>query len=106
MAYVPEIGRASRELAIDALKKYSFEIDLIRPPSEGGSFSPLLRVTRNCPWNRCAFCYGTSYNHERFDLRSVEEIKADIESFKPISNEIKAFSWKLGTPGRYGPWPR
>ncbi|MFC2072952.1 radical SAM protein [Chloroflexota bacterium] len=103
MAYVPEIGGAGGELAVDALKRYSFEIGSIRPPSEGGSFSLLLRATRNCPWNRCTFCYGTSYNRERFELRSVEEIKADIESAKAISNEIKALSWKLGYAGKLGP---
>ncbi len=88
---------------MEKLKTYSFEIGSIRPPSEGGSLSLLLRVTRNCPWNRCAFCYGTPYNHKRFELRSVEEIKADIESAKAISNEIKALSWKLGYAGKIEP---
>ena len=31
-----------------------YEQGPIRPPSEAGSL--LLRVTRNCPWNRCKFC--------------------------------------------------
>ena len=31
-----------------------FEIGSIRPPSEANSL--LLRVTRNCPWNKCRFC--------------------------------------------------
>ena len=98
MAYLPEMGKASREIALDALKKYSFEIGPQRPPSEGGSFSLLLRATRNCPWNRCAFC--RSYKGERFELRSVAEIKADIESAKALSAEIKALSWKLGYAGK------
>jgi radical SAM superfamily enzyme YgiQ (UPF0313 family) len=33
---------------------YEFETGPIRPPSE--AYSILLRVTRNCPWNQCAFC--------------------------------------------------
>ncbi len=103
MAYVPGIDRADFAVDKGNLKKYSFEIGPIRPPSEGGSFSLLLRATRNCPWNRCAFCYGTPYNRERFELRSVEEIKADIESAKAISNEIQALSWKLGYAGRIEP---
>jgi len=82
------------------LKQYSFEIGPIRPPSEGGSASLLLRVTRNCPWSKCGFCYGSPYNHERFQLRSVDEVKADIDSVKAIVNEIKALSWKLGYGGR------
>jgi len=34
---------------IEKLKRYSFDIGMYRPPSEGGSFSLLLRFTRNCP---------------------------------------------------------
>ena len=103
MAYVPGIGGAGYVVDIGKLKKYSFELGSIRPPSEGGSFSLLIRATRNCPWNRCAFCYGSPYNHERFELRPVDEIKADIESARDISNEIKALSWKLGCAGRIEP---
>ena len=51
------------------------ELGPIRPPSEAGSL--LLRVTRNCPWNKCRFC--TLYRGERFSTRPVEEIKADID---------------------------
>ena len=83
------------------LKTYSFEMGPIRPPSEGGSFSLLLRITRNCPWNRCAFC--STYKGERFQLRSVNEIEADIDSAKAISDEIKALSWKLGYAGKIEP---
>jgi radical SAM superfamily enzyme YgiQ (UPF0313 family) len=32
---------------------YSFEQGPIRPPSEARSL--LIRATRNCPWNKCAF---------------------------------------------------
>ncbi len=103
MTYVSGAGGSRYANDVGKLKTYSFEIGSIRPPSEGGSFSLLLRATRNCPWNRCAFCYGGPYNRERFELRSVEEIKADIESAKAISNEIKALSWKLGYAGRIGP---
>ena len=78
------------------LKEYSFEIGPIRPPSEGGSRSLLIRATRNCPWNLCKFCYGTPYNRERFQLRSVEEIKRDIDAAKAISELIEVISKKLG----------
>ena len=78
------------------LKEYSFEIGSIRPPSEGGSRSLLIRATRNCPWNLCKFCYGTPYNRERFQLRSVAEIKRDIDAAKAISELIGAITRKLG----------
>lgn len=47
----------------------------IRPPNEAGSL--LLRVARNCPWNRCLFC--PVYKGEKFSRRSLEEIKEDID---------------------------
>ncbi len=78
------------------LKEYSFEIGPIRPPSEGGSRSLLIRATRNCPWNLCKFCYGSPYNRERFQLRSVEEIKKDIDAAKAISELIEVIAKKLG----------
>ncbi|MFC2051325.1 radical SAM protein [Chloroflexota bacterium] len=103
MAYLSGNGKTDYALDIEKLKTHSFEIGPIRPPSEGGSFSLLLRFTRNCPWNRCAFCYGNPYNHERFELRSIEDIKVDIDSAKAINDEVKALSWKLGYGGRIEP---
>ncbi|MDO8786218.1 MAG: radical SAM protein [Syntrophales bacterium] len=81
------------------LAALSFEIGAIRPPSEGGSCSLLIRVTRNCPWNRCTFCYGRPYDHEKFQMRSVEEVKADIDTAALISDEIKKVSWEIGCAG-------
>lgn len=40
--------------------------------------SLMLRVNRNCPWNRCLFC--PVYKNERFSSRSVEELKHDIDA--------------------------
>lgn len=78
------------------LKSYTYEIGAIRPPSEGGSFSLLLRVTENCPWSRCTFCYGRFYNHEKFRLRPVEEVKADIDAVRGIAGELRSISWRTG----------
>ena len=52
-----------------------FEQGVIRPPSEAGSL--LVRVTRNCPWNRCLFC--PAYKGTTFSRRSVAEIRKDID---------------------------
>lgn len=52
------------------------KIGPIRPPSEATSL--LVRVTRNCPWNRCTFC--PVYENERFSRRSVEDVKADVQA--------------------------
>ena len=74
----------------------SFELGPIRPPSE--AYSLLIRVTRNCSWNRCRFCH--TYKGEKFELRSVEEIKQDIRAAKVIQDKIKELAWKSGYGGR------
>ncbi len=65
---------------------YSLEIGPIRPPSEGGSRSLLIRPTRNCSWNRCAFC--PFYEGKDFQIRDVEEVKDDIDSVKKIKELV------------------
>ena len=76
-------------------REFSFEQGPIRPPNEARSL--LLRVTRNCPWNQCLFC--PVYKKSQFSLRTVEEIKEDIQTAKDTADEIKALSWKLGFSG-------
>lgn len=53
----------------------TFEQGVIRPPSEASSL--LVRVTRNCPWNRCHIC--PAYKGKKFSRRSVDEVKKDID---------------------------
>ncbi|MBN2061522.1 MAG: radical SAM protein [Deltaproteobacteria bacterium] len=72
-----------------------FEQGPIRPPNEASSF--LLRVTRNCPWNQCLFC--PIYKGKKFSLRSVEEIKKDIQTARYIREEIVKLSRNLGFYG-------
>jgi radical SAM superfamily enzyme YgiQ (UPF0313 family) len=79
------------------LRALSFQIGMYRPPSEGGSASLLLQVSENCPWNKCTFC--EMYKDQRFVYRSVEEIKADIDSVAAIRDEITAASHCLGLDG-------
>jgi hypothetical protein len=76
-------------------KEFIFEQGPIRPPNEARSL--LLRLTRNCPWNQCLFC--PIYKNKKFSLRTVEEIKQDIQAARSIVDEIKALSWKLGCAG-------
>jgi uncharacterized Fe-S cluster-containing MiaB family protein len=73
----------------------TFEQGPIRPPSEAGSL--LIRVTRNCPWNRCAFC-GT-YRGKKFSRRSIDEIKADVDAAKAVADRIKDLSRQIGDDG-------
>jgi biotin synthase-like enzyme len=76
-------------------KQHAFEQGPIRPPNEARSL--LLRFTRNCPWNQCLFC--PVYKGRKFSLRTIEEIKQDIQAAKDIADDIRALSWKLGQGG-------
>lgn len=64
----------------------SFEQGPIRPPSEARSL--LVRVSRNCPWNRCVFC--PAYKGEKFERRTVAEVLRDLDALKDY----------------HGDWPR
>ncbi len=81
------------------MSPFRFEQGPIRPPSEASSL--LLRITRNCPWNRCEFCH--TYKGQRFERRTVEEVKRDIDSMKEAASEVKALSWQLGLGGEVNP---
>ncbi len=69
----------------------------IRPPSEGRDHSLLIRAMRNCPWNRCRFC--PVYKGQKFEYRSVAEVKEDIDVARALAGELKAASWRLGLGG-------
>ena len=68
----------------------------IRPPSESKSL--LLRLTRNCPWNKCLFC--PVYKGTTFSRRSLPEIKQEIDQLGEIVNDIQTVSAELGFGGR------
>ncbi|MBS7251008.1 MAG: radical SAM protein [Candidatus Freyarchaeota archaeon] len=66
-----------------------FEFPPYRPPSE--AYSMLIRVTRNCPWNRCAFC--NMYKGQKFSRRSIEEVKNDISMAAEVYGERPTMFW-------------
>ncbi|MBI2832670.1 MAG: radical SAM protein [Chloroflexi bacterium] len=75
-----------------------FELGPIRPPSEAHSLP--IRVTRNCPWNRCKFC--RAYKDQKFELRSVEEVKQDILAAKAVQDRIlDCTGWPGGTEAAF-----
>lgn len=75
-------------------EEYSgFEQGPIRPPSE--AYSLLIRVTRNCPWNRCTFC--PVYKGSRFSIRPVTHVKKDIDTVHRYVEKIKGLADHSGT---------
>lgn len=74
----------------------SFEQGPIRPPNEARSL--LLRITRNCPWNRCLFC--PVYKGKKFSLRSVAEIKDDILAARAMADRVEDLARAMGAGGR------
>jgi radical SAM superfamily enzyme YgiQ (UPF0313 family) len=73
-----------------------FEQGPIRPPSEADSL--LIRVTRNCPWNRCRFC--PVYKGRRFTLRPVAHVLEDIDR---VQRYVEALGAAAGETGRLAP---
>jgi len=75
------------------VEKYNgFEQGPIRPPSEANSL--LIRLTRNCPWNRCTFC--PVYKGTKFAIRPVEHVKKDIDSVCNHVEKIQKLSDNSG----------
>lgn len=73
-----------------------FEQGPIRPPSEAGSL--LIRITRNCPWNRCTFC--PVYKGAQFSLRPVDHILEDINR---VHHYVEAIRQRAAESGKLYP---
>ncbi|WXG41874.1 MAG: radical SAM protein [Candidatus Freyarchaeum deiterrae] len=66
-----------------------FEFPPYRPPSE--AYSMLIRVTRNCPWNKCAFC--SMYKGQKFSRRPLDDVKNDISMAADVYGERPTMFW-------------
>jgi hypothetical protein len=62
-----------------------FEQGPIRPPSEAHSL--LVRVIRNCTWNRCTFC--PVYKGAASSLRPVAEVLADVDAMAAAADVLR-----------------
>jgi radical SAM superfamily enzyme YgiQ (UPF0313 family) len=83
---------------VNKISKMSFAVGVYRPPSEGGSASLLLRITENCPWNKCTFC--EMYKGEPFGYRQVKDIESDINTVRAMVDEIQEVAKKVGQEGK------
>ena len=57
---------------------------IYRPPSEANSL--IIQATIGCSSNTCAFC--SMYKNQRFKIREINEIKADLLEIKPPVSRI------------------
>jgi hypothetical protein len=76
-------------------ENYIMELGPMGPIGEGGSL--MLRVNRNCPWNRCLFC--PVYKQRKFSPRSVNEVKRDIDIARRVGDLLEGTSWEIGLNG-------
>lgn len=73
------------------------ELPAYRPPSEAESL--LIRVTRNCPWNKCAFC--GMYKGKTFSRRPAEEVREDIRQARALRDLVQSL-WRQAGAGEEG----
>jgi hypothetical protein len=66
-----------------------FELGPIRPPSEAHSL--LVRVIRNCTWNRCTFC--PVYKGTTSSQRPLEEVLADVDAMAAVAEVLRKKGW-------------
>ncbi|NWF94056.1 MAG: radical SAM protein [Syntrophaceae bacterium] len=62
-----------------------YEGVIFRPPSEAQSL--ILQVTVGCSYNRCTFC--GAYREKTFRIKSLEEVKEDIDEASPYGSQIQ-----------------
>lgn len=93
----PHLDHEGLQMPPSSISKYHFETGVYRPPSEGGSHSLLVRLTRNCPWNRCGFC--AMYRDNKFEVRTPDEIKGDIDAMASLGDDLMATSHDIGHDG-------
>jgi radical SAM superfamily enzyme YgiQ (UPF0313 family) len=60
---------------------------VFRPPSEAGSL--IIQATLGCNHNRCTFC--GSYRDKRFTIRSIEQIRQDLEEARSLGPVRRVF---------------
>jgi radical SAM superfamily enzyme YgiQ (UPF0313 family) len=64
-----------------------YELPHMRPPSEARSL--LIRVMRGCPWNYCTFCSAYKDVPRKTLMRSVEEVKSDIDELRAHCDNMR-----------------
>jgi hypothetical protein len=76
----------------------SFEQGPIRPPSEAHSL--LVRVIRNCTWNRCTFC--PVYKGAKASRRPLDDVLADVDAMAAAAEALRGGALGGGRVGGRG----
>lgn len=63
----------------------NYDYPLYRPPSEG--LNLIIQVTLGCSHNKCTFC--NMYKSKKFTIKSLEEIKQEIDMFSRMYGHIE-----------------
>ena len=95
-------GRARDRSAVTALPTDAtrgFELGPIRPPSE--ALSLLVRVIRNCTWNRCTFC--PVYKGTTSSQRPLDDVLADVDAMAAVAEVLREKGWRATQPGTLPP---
>jgi hypothetical protein len=82
-------------MAVTNPRDFMIEIGPMGPIGEGQAL--ILRVNRNCPWNRCLFC--PVYKGKKFSARNAEQVNADIDTISRIRNLVETTSQEVGPGG-------
>lgn len=72
-----------------------YELPPMRPPSEARSL--LIRVMRGCPWNYCTFCSAYKDVPRKALMRSVEDVKSDIDELRTHCDEMRRQGYVVAT---------
>ncbi|SFD33812.1 radical SAM protein [Clostridium uliginosum] len=62
-----------------------YDYPLYRPPSESNSL--IIQATLGCSHNKCSFC--NMYRSKKFIIKSLEDIKNDIDYFRQIYGHVE-----------------
>lgn len=62
-----------------------YDYPLYRPPSEG--LNLIIQATLGCSHNKCTFC--NMYKSKKFTIKSLEEIKQEIDMFSRMYGHIE-----------------
>ena len=71
-----------------------YDYPLYRPPSESNSL--IIQATLGCSHNKCSFC--NMYKSKKFTIKSVQDIKNDINYFRQIYKSVSSSTISVNTP--------